>query len=1378
MDPSQRFALFAFPQFFDGAALGVNIVVLPRNQNPLAPAIVGEAPIPDAVAFADAKLKFVARVVTGLTGMPGTAAARPPIVLPTVAPTQARPLFEALAGQFKIDNLGATNTNANVNAVARAAPLPVPVERSVCKYLPHTYRNAFTFVAPRTPNAKTDDAYHCAVRAAAPVPGFVPSTDVLSWGQVFAAAMRQQQLAIALGMIYTTTLAIDDTLYPHGGWLWIELADGSDFKAQADVDAQFCKRYATRIPPLQGSASRSVFGALHFPVSTAVPPGAYDELFVEAADYDDGFARVVHAFQPVSASLLVETPDGAHPTHDAGIRLGWDDEQILVWYMRQLAEDTRFGSGARIDAPIGMFGYRIDVRRDVPAPGAWQSLNEVSSKAPLVVKNSVTGVVTTLGDWPNKELAYPVYPSQIDGDGSKTFWLPMYFASWTGKSMVLHDDEAAKLYQHGDAKARPDINVSGPPAQGLNATYRPEGLATPLRYGTPYQFRVRMADLSGGGPEVERTPTDELPSQVAKLRFKRYVAPDLVRIEDLPANTDDIAFADDKLTLRRPLLGYPAVVYTGQYASPVALLQAASDAKPKEAFGIADPDVESVEIVVELETLRMDNLESVSGRENYIHFYTTTRTFPKASPTFDDVLEVRLDWRDCKVLTFGDPGDLGDLGLTQAEIDALPTLPLPRMRTVRLTLRAVCTPRPDYYGLEEKDPALNTRFGRTLQFKLRAEADQNERGLLGAGRAVRGIWLQPDAPPLFDGNLASLLLGRVVDPTPDMIQRLAQALGVEAKGLTLVAKRGQRLQFGCSQRIRHTLSPDRSSLTFASKTDLGQHWLCALLLDLERDWTWDGLADRSFVVERKRRFREDDPATETEVLEVGDIELSRSAPFTALVDPDRSHTTLVFIDAVEPRNTLKRKPPHAAEARFPDLIEVGYTITPVYQGIGAAATDAAYALSVELPITTPPAQVPRIVSAGLALSPYLPHDDYSATEPRRRALWIEFAEPVADPQDTYFVRVLASAPDQLVSDNRPELLVSPDEPALPIDPEPIRQIGTGQPNDDAGLDAMQPMEKAIGPAGDADRFYLLPLPPGLHAESPELFGLFTYEFRVGHYRYTDDTAEHKAGEDVWTTAQGRYGRALRVPGLQHPAPTLTCTVDRDQDKLSVNAPFAVAVHDGKNVTANPPRTALWALLYAQVRQADDRGFRNLLLDDRVLSPLLRVAHGKPLDWLKAYTAPQRATLEQAALSNFRDGLVAADARKYLKLADPTTVNPDATRYGTAVWTNDEVTVLLAQYGLPATTSLSVLCVEILPHITNVFEHVSGLADRVVRDRFRTMVGADRLPGDGVLAEGAVAQDAARRSLRFDGDRPLSAQLGQYRILRTSPLCPVPFVCCT
>jgi len=97
MEQNQRFALLTFPQFFDGNVLALNIVFLPRNQNPLTAAIVGAAPIADAPAFADARLSFVARIVSGQAGMPGSVPALPPAPLTTAAPGNARKLFEALA---------------------------------------------------------------------------------------------------------------------------------------------------------------------------------------------------------------------------------------------------------------------------------------------------------------------------------------------------------------------------------------------------------------------------------------------------------------------------------------------------------------------------------------------------------------------------------------------------------------------------------------------------------------------------------------------------------------------------------------------------------------------------------------------------------------------------------------------------------------------------------------------------------------------------------------------------------------------------------------------------------------------------------------------------------------------------------------------------------------------------------------------------------------------------------------------------------------------------------------------------------------------------------------------------------------------------------
>jgi hypothetical protein len=1364
MDKNQRFALLTLPQFFDGNVLAINLAFLPRNQNPLTAAIVGAAPIPEAPAFADASLSFVARIVSGQVGMPGSAPALPPIPLPIAVPVNTRELFEALAEQFSIGNKSAVNNDANVNQVGKVAPVPRAYVQSVKKYLPETYRKSFNFVAPRTSNAVTDDGYRCAVRNATNNPAFVRSNDEISWGQVFSSALRQPKLATALGMIYQTQITIDAAHFPKGGWLYVELADASDYKAQLTADTTFIKSYAARIPPLTIGVERNVYGAIQFPVAAPTPLANYDELFRESADYDDGFARIVHAFQAQSSDLLQEQGDGAHPTHDIGVRLGWDDEQILLWYIRQLAADP--DAGRRIDAPISTFGYKIDVREhNVPAD-AWNSLNQVSSDA-LTITNPLTHQAIEVGDDSACELPYQVYPSQLGGDASQPFWLPMYFAAWAGKSMVLPDTDASRLYQHGDAKPRTEINVGGPPANRLNRLYEPAPIAAPLRYGHTYEFRIRLSDLSGGGPLLKHVPEAPTPSQIATCHFRRFVAPDVLRIDGLPANTDEIVFNDPKLTMRRPLLGYPAVVFTGRYADPIAKLQQASNTmKGVAAFGIDDPDVSDVEITVELQSLGMDNLQSVSGRDSYIHFYTTKRKFPNASAVFEDELSIALTYKDCKVLRFADPADLGDLGVAQAELDVMDELILPRARTIRLTIRAVCERKPGYFGLEKADTQFNTRYGRTVQLKLRADALEDELELLNPPPAVRGIFLQPDPPFVFDGSGTSLLLGKVVERIPDIAQRLAQQLGVESRGLTLVAKRGERMQFGCSQRIRHTLAPDNSSITFASKGDLAQHWLCCVQATVQRDWTWDGLEDRSFVLERSMHFREDDGATEVETLEVGDIELRKTAPIGALSDADRSHTKLVFIDAVEPNNLRLRPAPHAGEPRLPDLIEVTYTMRPAYKRLQGAATDGEYVMSVTLPITTPPAQVPRVVSAGIALSPYVAGEKYAETQQRRRVLWIEFAEPVHDTKDTYFARDVCGAPDQLISNNSPGLLVAPEERPLLIDAEYIRVIDQNQPVDDAGLDGMKPMTKATGPDKDADRFYLLPLPEGLHPESPELFGFFTYELRVGHYRYSDDSPHHAKGDPVWTSAQGRYGRPLGVQGIQHPAPTLACVVDRDNDKLYVSAPYAVAVQDGKDVTADPPRTMLWALLYAQVKQVDNSEYRNVLLDDRMLSAEVQVEHRRQVNWAKSYTVEQRNSLKIAALRNFNGGVAHAGLAEMFKPAASSTVNQDATKSGTAVWATDEVTQLLKNYGLTADSPLSVLCVEVLPHITNVRDHVSSLHKNEVREGMRTVMG-------GVPA---MEDAATKASISFDEPRPMTNDLGNYRILRTSPLTKVPYVC--
>ena len=248
-----------------------------------------------------------------------------------------------------------------------------------------------------------------------------------------------------------------------------------------------------------------------------------------------------------------------------------------------------------------------------------------------------------------------------------------------------------------------------------------------------------------------------------------------------------------------------------------------------------------------------------------------------------------------------------------------------------------------------------------------------------------------------------------------------------------------------------------------------------------------------------------------------------------------------------------------------------------------------------------------MVSAGLALSSYEPADDYSSTNQRQRSLWLEFESLPHDKDDAYFVRVLANAPDPMliaIEEAIPEVI----EPGLPIEPEWMRLIEQEQPRDDSGLLAMDLLDQQ----SESGPHYLVPLPKGLDESSLELFGMFTYEIRVGH------TGAR------WSSAQGRYGPALRVAGVQHPAPPLVCQAGRNKYRIRVRAPFATAVDNGRNVRPRFPRTSMWAVLYARVQQTDAASWRNLLLAR---------ARMLPSEELMAREADARAVFGEGLLRN-------------------------------------------------------------------------------------------------------------------------------------------------
>ena len=181
--------------------------------------------------------------------------------------------------------------------------------------------------------------------------------------------------------------------------------------------------------------------------------------------------------------------------------------------------------------------------------------------------------------------------------------------------------------------------------------------------------------------------------------------------------------------------------------------------------------------------------------------------------------------------------------------------------------------------------------------------------------------------------------------------------------------------------------------------------------------------------------------------------------------------------------------------------------------------------SIEVPITAPPRQVPRLVSAGIAESPYTAAPDYSSTTQRDRALWLEFDRKPDDDHDAYFIQLINYGPDPLLISYPFDLLSAADTP-MALDPEPIRQITPDSGNDDAGLAAMTQLQ----PSGSSSVHFLMPLPDGISPSALDLFGFWTYEIRCGHL--------------LWSTAQGRFGRPLRVSGVQHPCPALTALTHR------------------------------------------------------------------------------------------------------------------------------------------------------------------------------------------------------------------------------------------
>ena len=1173
---STKLTIMAFPQRWDGASLKANILVLP-HENPLAPFTENVPSGVNATPFAQAGFKLNAMVINSLDMMPKPSDISGVIPVAITPATDAFSLFQELKNSFQI-----TKPSNVVN--------PVVPSTYIQKYLPQSYRTSFSFSQPRTPYAKIDDSYLCSMKEKdASLPKPVYSTNDVSWGKVFALALRQSLLARKLGFIYEVTIPVPVGSFSEGGWLYFDLNNESDYFEQMTLQPELIKKYAARIPSL--SFARTLFAAVQFPVSETPVPGNYDPVFMEADDYDDGFAKIVHCMQPVSSNLLLEPGQenqGLQPTRDFGIRLCWDDEQLLIWQNRQMTADPDLG--ARLDAPMGIFNYRVDVKHHDEPDNEWNSL--VKAKGDLVLNG------INIGSF-DGELGIEVGPTQLDGQKQGIYWLPSYYTQWTGSSLIIKDEKAAKL-------AATDAIVK----KQLKAV---EADKKPLIYGNSYDFRVRFADITGGSSGEKDIPVNGGEAPVATCRFRRFIPPQKVRIPQLLQQQEVIPPTSYKIY--RPRLGYPSLLYTGLENAYNLLLTDYPDAiVEKREVGYADPDVTHVKIEVEVKAPEMDTFLSFNRKDSFYSLFTTIRPFPG---NLTDPLELPVSFHDAAVIKFGDEADLGDLPLTT---EASP-LNLPTARNIRIKVYPLCKEDPTlaYFGNEE------TRTGKPILIDTRADS-KDETNLFvdeSPARQFQSILLQPD--PLPSPNLAAMMTvsGQATETPSDLFQRLAEQLSLDSSDLSLFGKPGQRIVFGCSEKIRHTLSPENSSITFANKTDLVHQWITVLMVEINRDWAWDWLATISFEIRKNNSDL------------VGIVELKDTVSLTALVSADRTKTRIIFLDVVDPKDF---------PGEFPEPMDIGYTIKAIFLK-EPENQDPDKSLSMTVPVAVAPAQVPKVVSAGIALSPFEHSEDYSATTNRKRVLWIEFSEPLHNPDDDYFAFVKAYAPDPILIPG--QIPVADPKENIPFLPqERIRVITESSSDDRAGLNAWQ---RLIPCMEISPKHFMVPLPPGLHADSNELFGFFVYEFCVGHAR-------------VWSTAQGRFGRPLRLTGVQHPAPLLTCTASRTEEAVIATAPYAIPVYDGQKLVTNQPGTEMWGVLYTQVLQADGAAFRNILLGEK---------------------------------------------RMFRRREDFNTQQQNAIdMYGVCSWPQDEVLLLLQALGLPKDSPLSVLAIEMFKNYEPVTQPLS------------------------------------------------------------------------
>jgi hypothetical protein len=257
------------------------------------------------------------------------------------------------------------------------------------------------------------------------------------------------------------------------------------------------------------------------------------------------------------------------------------------------------------------------------------------------------------------------------------------------------------------------------------------------------------------------------------------------------------------------------------------------------------------------------------------------------------------------------------------------------------------------------------------------------------------------------------------------LQLLASALNLPLDGQTLSAP-PQRILFGAQNTLRHSPPQDLSSITFSTQKDLINHWIVAIRLTLDRDWTWSGLAQNGAG---QIGFQFQDASGDV----LGEIGLpgvvTTLATQQSSLANQRGSTDLIFFTTIDSAPASNGFPPgsycgvvsaagHAdgESDEGPALVERQHHGANHFESRANPATR----------------------FGGHRGEPVYSRARLLFDTQRRRAPWLEFDRPPNDPSDAYFIRVENYGPDPLLWSAPSDFTPMTDSP-IALDPEPICQ---------------------------------------------------------------------------------------------------------------------------------------------------------------------------------------------------------------------------------------------------------------------------------------------------------------------------------------------------